>query len=282
MRRSLSFWLPTIALSLMGAVAACGDAGSGNLAEGARRGAGDGTRTFDGDEVPPGGGSGDGSLDGGAGATTVDGSVAAAPTSSQSCTSCHGEANRAAVAGADPNVAAAPPRGAKGQTATSDRAVGAHQAHVNAADILAKPIACTECHVVPTSTGHSNGRVDIAFGTLARTGGAAPAWTGATCTNTYCHGAFPGGTTAAAPTWTGGAMTCESCHGAPPNTGDHRRERHNVACSECHGTGYTSTTVNVALHLNGAKNAGGAGSKITTWDPTNRSCTPTCHGQETW
>lgn len=208
---------------------------------------------------------------------------AGAPTPGNlTCTSCHGDATRTAIAGADPNVKSAPPIGTKGETATSARAVGAHQAHVNRANVRANPIACNECHVVPAANNHGNAKVDIAFGTLAKTGNVSPAWNGASCSASYCHGNFRGGNNAAAPTWTGAAMTCTSCHGAPPASGDHGRGDHQFACSNCHGTGYTANAVNKALHLNGQKNAGGPGSNITTWNPATRSCTPTCHGNETW
>jgi hypothetical protein len=34
------------------------------------------------------------------------------------------------------------------------------------------------------------------------------------------------------------------------------------------------------LHINGVKDV--AGPNIKTWDPKTKSCTPTCHGPETW
>lgn len=267
--------LLSILALLAASAAACGDASEpgGFQNRGGRPGSGgdfasggDGTAT-DGED------GGDGTGDGGPGT----------PQSSQTCTSCHGDDARTAVAGADPNVKVAPPRNGKGETGATARGVGAHQAHVNKASaLMASPLACAQCHVVPTSTSHSNGKTDVTFGALAKTGGVNPAWSATGCAATYCHGNFPGGATAAVPAWTGAAMTCTSCHEAPPQTGDHRRGDHNVPCSDCHGTGFTATTVNKALHLNGAKNAGGPGSKITTWNAANRSCTPTCHGTETW
>lgn len=197
------------------------------------------------------------------------------------CTTCHGDANRVPATGADENVRVAPPRGTAGETATSDLAVGAHMMHLNSATTSANPLACTECHVVPTATNHSNGVVDLTFGTRATTGGAMPTWNGAGCAGTYCHGAFTGGA-AATPMWTGGAMTCTSCHAGPPNTGDHRLGDHDgIPCGTCHGAGYSATTVNRALHINGVKNAGGAGSNIQ-YNAATRACTPACHGTETW
>jgi predicted CxxxxCH...CXXCH cytochrome family protein len=223
---------------------------------------------------------GDPTLPGSPGDTSPTASQPSQPVSGAGCTGCHGDASRAVPAGVDPMFSAAPPRGTKGETARTARAVGAHLAHLTGGSV-ASPIKCAECHVVPTAMNHSNGTVDLAFGPLAKTGNVTPSWNGTTCAASYCHGNFAGGTTAAAPDWTAGAMTCTSCHGAPPNTGDHRRGDHQVACSTCHGTGYSATTVNAALHVNGTRNAGGPGSTIT-WNPATRSCTPQCHGTETW
>jgi len=170
------------------------------------------------------------------------------------CSSCHGDATRTAIAGADANETAAPPADSKGNTATTARGVGVHVAHVNQSTYRSAPIACSECHynAVPTSTSHSDGVVQFAFGTLAKNatwGGVtpAPAWNGTTCASTYCHGAFKNGV-AATMTWTAaGALSCTACHGSPPG-GNHPT---NSSCGNCH-TGYTSTTVNKTLHMNGA------------------------------
>ncbi len=204
------------------------------------------------------------------------------PPANLTCTSCHGDPTRAAVTGADPQLIAAPPRNTKGETATTAKGVGAHQAHLTKGS-MSKLIACTECHVVPTSTSHSNGVVGLTFGTLAKTGNKTPAFDGTSCSASYCHGNFVGGNTAAQPAWTtGAAMTCTSCHDAPPATGDHKRGAHQFACSNCHGNGFTATTVDKALHINGVKNVGGAGSKINTYNAATRACSPSCHGTETW
>ena len=132
-------------------------------------------------------------------ATHVDGKVDVA---NLTCSSCHGDPARANTT-LNPRLSAAPPRGSKGETAVSTRAVGAHALHLKAGNTF----ACTECHVVPTSTTHANGTAEIAFGTLAGTGAASPAWNGSTCSNVYCHGSFTGGNTAYAPTWTNPAAT---------------------------------------------------------------------------
>jgi predicted CxxxxCH...CXXCH cytochrome family protein len=198
------------------------------------------------------------------------------------CTSCHGTVGRAATT-LNPQLAAAPPVDPAGNTATTARGVGAHMKHLST-PTMSPAFACTECHVVPTSTSHSNGTKDIAFGTLAKTGGKAPAYNATTlgCSATYCHGNFTGGATTAVPTWTGGAMNCTSCHGNAPATGQHSRSNHvSAGCGACH-SGYTSTAANASLHVNGVKNVGGTGTRITTWNATTRTCTMTCHGSQTW
>ena len=93
-----------------------------------------------------------------------------------SCTSCHGDATRAATT-LNPLLAAAPPVDTKGNTATTARGVGAHQRHL-VAGALSAGTACGECHATVPSSAHSNGVVEVVFGTLARTGSVTPAWNG--------------------------------------------------------------------------------------------------------
>ena len=189
-------------------------------------------------------------------ATHMDGKVDVA---NLTCSSCHGDSTRADTT-LNPRFSAAPPKGSKGETATTSRAVGAHALHLKDGTSF----ACTECHVVPTSTSHSNGTAEIAFGTIAATGGTSPAWNGATCSNVYCHGSFTGGNRTYAPTWTSPAATsCGTCHGVPP-VAPHSQS---TDCGSCH-TGYTSTTVNASLHVNG---------KV---DVANLTCS-SCHGDAT-
>jgi predicted CxxxxCH...CXXCH cytochrome family protein len=206
------------------------------------------------------------------------------------CTFCHGTPGRTGnVAGTDAALAAAPPVGPGGQTAATDALVGAHPRHVNppATGRMAGPFACAVCHAtpLPADVAHADGQpVPVPFGGVALTGNVTPSFSPTTlsCSATYCHGNFTGGATAAAPTWTGGAMTCTSCHGSPPGTGQHSRSEHRSAgCGACH-SGYSATAANAALHVNGAKNVGGAGTSINTWNATTRTCAPACHGSETW
>ncbi|HET7753685.1 MAG TPA: CxxxxCH/CxxCH domain-containing protein [Anaeromyxobacteraceae bacterium] len=164
---------------------------------------------------------------------------------SNSCTSCHGDATRVAVTGADPLVSAAPPMDTQGNLTRGTRGVGAHEAHLNG---VARPVACSECHPIPTATSHANGTVSVAFGALARTGGASPSWNGASCSSTYCHGATLGGGANTLPVWISGPSqaTCGSCHGLPPPA----PHTTSTSCGDCHA-GYTATTVDRAKHVNG-------------------------------
>jgi predicted CxxxxCH...CXXCH cytochrome family protein len=122
---------------------------------------------------------------------------------------------------------AAPPRSVRGETKTSVPAVGAHQAHLVAGN-LRGPIACDECHKVPTPenwrTHLGGGNASVEFvGTLGRSGGAIPSFDFATlrCSGTYCHGGTLSDpkATLTAPAWNvvdGSQRTCGSCHGIPP------------------------------------------------------------------
>ncbi|MFH1017218.1 MAG: CxxxxCH/CxxCH domain-containing protein [Pseudomonadota bacterium] len=77
------------------------------------------------------------------------------------------------------------------------------------------------------------------------------------------------------------ATACGSCHLIPPDIGQHQRSEHvDAGCAACHGTGYSSTTVRAADHINGVKNVGGSGSRINSWNGS--TCSSTCHGSESW
>ncbi|MEI7705672.1 MAG: CxxxxCH/CxxCH domain-containing protein, partial [Deltaproteobacteria bacterium] len=181
------------------------------------------------------------------------------PEPGKTCTSCHGDATRQATA-INPQLASAPPKGSRGETETTTRAVGTHQLHLQA-------IACTECHVVPTSQTHSTGTVEVTFGSLATTGGVTPSWNGTGCAASYCHGNFKGGNPTYVPTWTSpAATTCGTCHALPPAA----PHPPGADCSTCH-TGYTATSVNPALHMNGA---------VDKVEVVAKGCTA-CHGDST-
>ncbi len=202
-------------------------------------------------------------------ATHVNGTLDLLPLS---CTSCHGDAGRAATA-TNPQLPAAPPVDTHGNTGSASAGVGAHQAHLTDG-ALRVALACTDCHVVPASTSHSNGTVDLAWSALATANGATtPAYAAGTCASTYCHGAtLSAGGTNQAPSWTGGAAqaACGTCHGAPPPS----PHPQNPNCGGCHGDGYGydpvagTGTVNALAHVNGTVDFGAIG------------CT-SCHGDST-
>ncbi|GEJ57086.1 CxxxxCH/CxxCH domain c-type cytochrome [Anaeromyxobacter diazotrophicus] len=205
------------------------------------------------------------------------------------CTSCHGKAGQTATAAAPLN--AAPPVDTLG--ASTGLRVGAHQAHV-AGKTYTSGIACQDCHpsVGTYTSTHANGVTNVAFtnGTSASfnvgTYTARSGTTAASCASTWCHavkdvsGSSSGGTLQT-PAWSGSITSCTACHGTPPSTGRHSSESaHRVSCSYCHGGTYTSTTVDKTRHVNGVIEVNG--SRIRSWNASTRTCSPTCHGSETW
>jgi hypothetical protein len=118
-------------------------------------------------------------------------------TSGVSCNACHGGAawqtnctwchdSRVSPYTSADLARAAPPCGIRGETATTTRAVGAHQVHL-AGNALARAVACADCHAtLPTSLAHVDGQpAFVEFGAGAKRGGAAPTWNGGSknCTN---------------------------------------------------------------------------------------------------
>ncbi len=152
------------------------------------------------------------------------------------CSLCHG----------DP-TSPAPPRSTRRVTVTTDRGVGAHRSHLGPST-WRHDIVCVDCHIVPTdvdSPGHIDTAwpAEVTWGALATADGATPAFDGAQCTNTYCHGTTlqPGGSLTT-PTWTrvdGTQAACGTCHGLPPGGG----HPSSTACSTCH------PTVNAAMQI---------------------------------
>jgi predicted CxxxxCH...CXXCH cytochrome family protein len=177
----------------------------------------------------------------------IDGTVDVA---AQTCTSCHGD-----PATGNP----APPTGTRGETLTTQPAVGAHTAHLGASN-WHRQVACEDCHVVPTSSAHSDGVATVSLGGLATADGATPQWSAGalTCAGTYCHGATllgarPGGVTARTPAWTqvdGTFSACgASCHTNPPG-GSHPQLGQ---CATCHPDviDATGAIIAPARHIDG-------------------------------
>ena len=210
-----------------------------------------------------------------AGGKHINGTV---DVSGTACTSCHGDSTRANAV-----IAPAPPKDAHGNTSTTALGVGAHQSHLNAGP-LRGAIACSECHVVPSDTAHSTETTPppVIFGSLANSGGAAPAWNraSATCASTYCHGGTLSGGSITAPQWTkvdGTQAACGTCHGLPPPTGRHS-DHSGRSCGDCHGGSYTRTSADPSRHVNATVEVGNL---VTSWDPSTRTCVG-CHGSATW
>jgi predicted CxxxxCH...CXXCH cytochrome family protein len=213
--------------------------------------------------------------------TPTWGANSARPT----CEKCHGSA------------ATVPFYATSGNSTNTDPRAGAHTNHLNASaagHAFSSNLSCSECHRLPAdvnAAGHMDTTLpaDIAFGTLAGTGGLTPAYNAGTgvCTNVYCHGAKMSGGDASgtnrAPTWNVAFLpptitraACGSCHGFPPlpasghpdiaiPAGFPATAPIGTACS-CHanintaGNSYANIFVNKALHINGALEvlAGGA------------------------
>ncbi len=129
---------------------------------------------------------------------------------------------------------------------------GAHTVHLNGS-ALAQPIACGQCHD-PTFEVTLQGNLAAANGAQ---GSFDP--TTMTCSNVYCHAGGPalplGGGTLIAPVWNPpSTVACGDCHAAPggvvSTTDWHPAVATGVDCALCH-PGYTATTVNLPLHVNG-------------------------------
>ncbi len=191
-----------------------------------------------------------------------------------SCDSCHG----------NPPVDTAtlvtdPPAGGT----TGSTTAGAHDAHVAGQGIL-----CEVCHAdsVGSGTTHNNAMtITLGFSPFgggyeggAYDGQSTAAYDSSeastsvsnsgtkTCTNLYCHGAYPGSGRNASPIWDNpGSAACGTCHGASntthPDSGSHQEHasssRFEFQCTLCHkdvvdGSGPSSYTIaDISKHVNG-------------------------------
>jgi predicted CxxxxCH...CXXCH cytochrome family protein len=206
-----------------------------------------------------------------------------AKAGSDACTICHGNE----TAGGDQTASAykrAPGADGTGvdtagDNLPSDAEVGAHQAHLTAADSISSAIACNQCHDDHedngvTDAGHIDDALpaDMTWGTIA-TGslegpGTTPNWTGTQCSTTYCHNGLYfknewGSGTGPSPNWTDTSYInsfpadCGKCHGSPPGGGHPAALQ--TECTNCHdhvnaaGDGFDDET----LHVNGTVEGGG-------------------------
>jgi predicted CxxxxCH...CXXCH cytochrome family protein len=208
------------------------------------------------------------------------------------CTSCHGKAGTTATATSPLN--AAPPVDVAG--ASTGIRVGAHQKHLLGGS-YSNAFSCQTCHasVGTYTTAHTDGVRQVGFTGAANANlrmGTWQAGTGTaagTCASTWCHGAVIGrsggnaGGTMLTPAWNGTITACTPCHANPPSTGRHTSvsSHRSQSCGACHAS-YSSTTVNKAQHVNGTRDVGGSGTRITSWNASTRTCSSSCHGSQTW
>jgi predicted CxxxxCH...CXXCH cytochrome family protein len=203
------------------------------------------------------------------------------------CQRCHGDAARQ-VASSNALAKSAPPMSVRGATATTDIAVGAHQAHVIAGR-LRGPISCSECHVVPADMAAHEAEIAriaagtaqrVTFGALAAKDATAAAWdrATATCSGTYCHGAtLDQGGFNHTPLWTGNISqaTCTSCHGFPPSAAlGHPSPAPD--CSACHSA--TVDTDNSTIKIAADGSSTHIDGHLTVDGLTCSGTCTTCHG----
>lgn len=191
----------------------------------------------------------------------VNGVVDVAPKTR--CYDCHGTPE-----------SPAPPPDLQGRSDPTLKTVGAHQAHLAALHSIASPVACEECHKVPSKVsdpGHideSPGAEVIMVG-LAALGGLKPAYDpeSGTCSSVYCHGATLTSGSVKTPVWndtSGAARQCGACHGLPPPP----PHPPSTSCGACHQATAQGTTIkDTRFHING---------KLEVSPPSCNSC----HGNE--
>jgi predicted CxxxxCH...CXXCH cytochrome family protein len=201
------------------------------------------------------------------------------------CVKCHGDPT---ALDPSPLAKSAPGAGGvgidtEGDIDASDPQVGAHQAHMEATEGMTEPIACDECHTVPSAqtiagvleADHIDDSTPAEVpmdGALVTNGGVLDAiyneGTGE-CSSTYCHdGALTenqyGSGSAPVPVWNDttlfestdpDATKCGICHGFPPPSS----HPDDSACKKCHGmmVDIGNSITNTTLHINGAIDGGG-------------------------
>ena len=194
-----------------------------------------------------------------------------------SCIGCHGS-----------DTTSSPPEDAHGNTATTAIGVGAHRSHVDGASGIARKSDCNICHEKPAvvfSPGHLDGTTKVTGYTGADPGlqfVKDPGWNraNATCSTSWCHGAYSGTYTyftddgsgtqvqvdfayagkPATPRWTqvdGTQAACGTCHGVPPSpSGYWHSSSHGgslTACDICHPgvRGDAAGFTDPSRHVNG-------------------------------
>ena len=213
--------------------------------------------------------------------------VAASPLAAANCTSCH----------------ASPPNGGAPAGAAYANIAGAHGVHIALAS-TGTPISCDTCHNglgTNTLTHYNAAKSRVSPGDAAflatynaQSGASSFNSAGLSCSNVSCHGGQ--GT----PNWQTGAINpntqCASCHAfnvAQYNSyrsGQHDSGGHNgETCTACHNittlaVNHFTTLGTTAMEGPASATIGGTGTSIPAggYNPATGSCSPSCHGTETW
>lgn len=225
----------------------------------------------------------------------VNGGVETFVRDNNLCGTCHDPAPDGCIGchGGGDNLTGAPPIGLRGESATSEIAVGAHTAHLEGGP-YSDGIDCADCHVVPTilsDAGHL-GPDSVAELTWSLFAGAASSWDSLsrTCSDTYCHGDFRGGNPANTPDWTGtDQAACGSCHddGADPTT---LRDSHfdhvndGIGCYQCHAATVDAANqiIGPSVHINGLFDVVFSSGQGTYSGGQCSGLGSGCHGLEDW
>ena len=196
------------------------------------------------------------------------------PGGPENCTTCHGS-----------TTSNAPPKDLNGNTSTSERGVGAHQAHLKE-NSVGKMLSCTECHNVPGGVytpGHidSDNRAEVfmnnPLANLVTNDPSTAYWdstrapivpnptynsSNLSCSNTYCHGNFKNGNLNNTGVWTDPTSAeCGTCHGdatspLPKTQNEGGSHISNPNCYICHG-GVVDADLNIinsSKHIDGLLN----------------------------
>jgi len=223
--------------------------------------------------------------------------VSASPLTSLNCTSCH----------------AAPPDSGAPAGAAYPNIAGAHATHI-ALNSAGTPIACDTCHsgLGAGTLNHYNrannvpgenalrvppGDVALLATYNAKTVPFSFDNTALSCSNVSCHGGQ------ATPNWQTGTLNvntqCTSCHvfgtslGNPqynsPYSGRHNINSSHRTCTNCHNTttlapNHFTTLSTTTMEGPASATIGGTGTSIPAggYIPATGSCSPSCHGTETW
>jgi predicted CxxxxCH...CXXCH cytochrome family protein len=129
----------------------------------------------------------------------------------------------------------------------------------------------------------------------AETGASSFSATALTCSNVSCHGGQ------ANLNWQTGTLDvnnqCTSCHTSGTaqynsyNSGEHQKHvsGEGIECTVCHNTttlavSHFTTLSTTAMEGPASATIGGGSTLIPAgnYNPANGSCTPSCHGNETW